>query len=294
MKTNLSKKKEKEFDLIIFDAMNTIHRFFWTMRELSDSKGRKTGMIYGIVNHLHHLKKDYPGTKIIFAWDTPADNKKKIDPEYKSTRKKNTMPEFWNQVKEIQAILCFYGITQLYSNGYEADDIIAKLVLENENKKILIVSNDSDIKSLLQYPHVKMMFGKKIWNKEDYFEEYAIEPEFIQMIKIVSGDIGDNVKGIPRINQKKLYQLCALCSGSVDLLKGLDSKIDFELEKTFNKIIENWNIIEKNKKMIALQTKCNYEEIEPNKDIKRLIAILDDYEMESLIKKIKEETINKK
>ena len=48
-------KDQIGFDLIIIDAMNFCRKFDWVMRNLCDSKGRKTGVIYGVVNFIKSM-----------------------------------------------------------------------------------------------------------------------------------------------------------------------------------------------------------------------------------------------
>ena len=96
-----------------------------------------------------------------------------------------------------------------YNEEMEADDIIAELTHKAllAGKNIVILSSDSDLVQLLQYPDVRLHNLKQEVTKTDVVEKYGVEPEQFADWKALSGDASDNIPGVPNIGAKKASNL---------------------------------------------------------------------------------------
>ena len=147
MKTQIKIEKKIKFNFIIMDALNYYYKYLHVYKNLFDLKENWTGLYHGFFLKIQKIKKEHSGSKIIIAWDRDPEIRKKINVLYKANRKGKSKKD--KELIELRKMLSMYGISQFYQNGYEADDIIAKIVKDNLDKKILIMSSDKDLFQLL-------------------------------------------------------------------------------------------------------------------------------------------------
>ena len=152
-----------------------------------------------VVNSLRSYKQKFQQEfgEIVIACDDRNYWRKQVFPYYKANRKKNRDASEinWNQVFDIfnkikGEIKEHFPYRVIQVESAEADDIIATLVTENNDKTILILSADKDFVQLQKYATVKQYDPiRKKWIKEDNPQQYLYE-------HILRGDQGD---GIPNI-----------------------------------------------------------------------------------------------
>lgn len=137
--------------------------------------------------------------ELVIACDDKNYWRKKLFPYYKANRKKNQEKstldwfkifEILNKIREELKEFFPYRVIQI--DSAEADDIIATLVIENDNKiltteKILILSGDKDFIQLHKYANVKQFdpVRKRFIthkNPKSYIKEH-----------IIRGDAGDGI-----------------------------------------------------------------------------------------------------
>lgn len=107
-----------------------------------------------------------------------------IFPDYKNRPSKPT-ESFWETMKMFKQIIEFSKATFIEVPGYEADDVIAAVVLRSlqqglDPKQIFIQSNDADLMRL----GVPMARG-----------EFHCKPEYIDIYKTMVGDSSDAIPG---------------------------------------------------------------------------------------------------
>ena len=152
-----------------------------------------------VINSLRSYKQKFQHEygEIVIACDDRNYWRKQVFPYYKANRKKNRDASEinWNQVFDIfnkikGEIKEHFPYRVIQVESAEADDIIATLVTENNDKTILILSADKDFVQLQKYATVKQYDPiRKKWIKEDNPQQYLYE-------HILKGDQGD---GIPNI-----------------------------------------------------------------------------------------------
>ena len=96
-----------------------------------------------------------------------------------------------------------------YIQDYEADDLIAEMAVEalNHDKAVIVLSSDADFVQLLRNPNLRLHnLSQEILN-EDVLEKYGVSPEQFADWKALSGDVSDNIPGVPGIGKKKAATL---------------------------------------------------------------------------------------
>ena len=200
--------------------------------------------------------KDYG--EIVLAWDSKHYWRRDYFPHYKKNRRKSRDKDgkdwesIFNCLNKIkQELADYFPYKHIEVHGAEADDIIATLVKEYPNEKIMIISGDKDFIQLQKYSNVSQYSPilKKHVNGED--------PEDYIRVHILKGDASD---GVPNV-----------LSNDDVFVEGLrqkplsKKKIEAWKDGDFNGKIVNDNVIrnyERNKTLIDLE--CIPSEISAN------------------------------
>ena len=139
--------------------------------------------------------KDYG--ELVLAWDSKHYWRRDYFPHYKKNRRKardkdgKDWESIFNCLNKIkQELADYFPYKHIEVHGAEADDIIATLVKEYPNEKIMIVSGDKDFIQLQKYSNVSQYSPilKKHVNGE--------VPEDYIRVHILKGDASDGVPNV--------------------------------------------------------------------------------------------------
>ena len=158
------------------------------------------------------LAKSYGAKKVIVVFDFGKSvYRKTLHPEYKANRKQpknQTEQEHYDQFFDcLNKVANDLPFEVIKHRGVEGDDIIAYLALGLKDKydNVWIISSDKDLYQLLS-PNVKIfnMFSRTEIDEQYVFDNFdGINPLQFQIFRIISGDDGDNIKGIEGIGKKR-------------------------------------------------------------------------------------------
>jgi DNA polymerase I len=130
-------------------------------------------------------------------------------PGYKANREGKQMPEAvldaYPQMELLRKVLLprLGLINQMAQNGYEADDLIARLSVISSSITITVVSSDSDLFQLLgPRCHIYNLGKKSLYTYRDFIYEYGVSPYLWTEIKAIAGDNSDGIDGVPGIGIK--------------------------------------------------------------------------------------------
>lgn len=202
--------------LLLIDGHSILHRAFYGLPDLTNSKGQHTNAIYGFLNIMFKIIEEENPTHLAVAFDVHQPTfRHEIYKEYKGTRK--PMPEeLREQVPRMKEVLKSMGILVMEKGGLEADDILGTMAkrAEKEGLKVSLVSGDRDLLQIatdnimVRIPKTKG--GKTII--EDYLaanvkDTYQVTPlQFIDL-KALMGDTADNIPGVPKVGEKTATEL---------------------------------------------------------------------------------------
>ena len=170
-------------------------------------KGRPVGVIFGFLNQLFTIGKTLQPQNVIFCWDSRKSIRKHKYPFYKSktisqreTDMSEAFPQFTELRKEILPRLGFCN--NCIQSGYEADDLIAKIVRENKNdSEFIVVSSDNDFLQLLDHCIMYNLGKSRIITKDDLYAEYGVSPEQWVEVKKIAGCNSDTIPGVDGIGE---------------------------------------------------------------------------------------------
>ena len=130
---------------------HTFTRAYHAMPDLTNSKGKATGTIYGVVNMLRKLLRDYKPSHIAVVFDAKGKTfRDDLYAEYKANRP--PMPDdLREQIEPIHTIVKAMGLPLLVVDGVEADDVIGTLAQQATEQGIetVISTGDKDMAQLV-------------------------------------------------------------------------------------------------------------------------------------------------
>jgi len=274
------------FDLAIIDGLNIAYKYYYGHKALHDKSGRSTGLYYGFLNFLLSLPQKFPIKKFVIVWDSPSLKKNIESPEYKSGS------ELFTMTGVVRKIVTLLGADQMYALGYEADDIAAKLVKENMDKSIILVSEDEDWNMFLG-TNVAMFRRNKLENYTQFLKKSeGINSYELKLFWSMTGT-HNNISGVG-VNRGLAIRAAILAAGSVEMLFAngqnyLDRKDGQEPDwvRFYNTVLENRDKIRSNFKAIAPVTEGYEVETIPGKrDIDGVLEFCREFELNSVIKKL--------
>ena len=213
--------------LLVIDGNSILNRAFYGIRLLTNKDGLFTNAVYGmatiIERHVSNLSPDY--CAVAFDLKAPTFRHKMYD-LYKANRK--GMPEeLAVQLPYAKECMADMGCKVLSLEGYEADDILGTLakMAENEGVEAYILTGDRDSLQLIGNT-TKVLLAKTketvTFGREEFRENYGIEPEQFVDVKALMGDSSDNIPGVAGIGEKTALKLISEFGGLDSLYEKLD------------------------------------------------------------------------
>jgi len=203
---NLTEHKTAESSpLILVDGSSYLFRAFHALPPLTNSKGMPTGAIYGVLNMLRKLVKDYTPTHIAVIFDSKSKNfRHQMYPLYKANR--TTMPnELQIQIQPLFNAIRALGLALVVVEGVEADDVIGTLAqqAQAQGMKVLISTGDKDLAQLVN-ANVTLVntMSQQVLDEAGVKTKFGVTPAQIVDYLSLTGDAIDNVQGVPNVGPK--------------------------------------------------------------------------------------------
>lgn len=190
-------------NLMLVDSLNMAFRW----------KKQGVGWHTSLCSTISSLAGSYAAMDTIVLGDGGSVYRKGLFPEYKGNRNKGDQT-----AEEKQEWTDFFGEYELALahtistypimkfKGVEADDLIAYLCakLRKRYKHIWIISSDRDLDLLVNEDVSRFsLFSKKEFTINTFEEHYGYPLDKHLDVKILNGDSGDNISGIPGVGPKR-------------------------------------------------------------------------------------------
>ena len=196
---------------VVVDANYLCHRNFHAFKNTMSGE-MLDGTVYGFLRDIIQLKDELLADRMVLCFDTSNLLRAKSYPNYKLSRKekkeelseeeRNDYQGMYQGIEKLQSkILPYLGYQNiLYRQGYEADDMIAKVIqwgLQNDPKAHYhIVSSDTDLYQLLRRNVTIYKPGKGTYTINSLLDEFNVTPDQYIRAKAIAGDTSDNVQGV--------------------------------------------------------------------------------------------------
>ncbi|MBV7300406.1 DNA polymerase I [Enterovibrio paralichthyis] len=229
--------------LILVDGSSYLYRAYHASPNLTNAKGEPTGAVYGVVNMLRSLVKQYPASNVAVIFDAKGKTfRDDMYPEYKAHRP--PMPDdLRGQIAPLHQIIEAMGFPMLVIEGVEADDVIGTLATQGSKAgmPVLISTGDKDMAQLVD-ENVTLIntMTNVIMTPQGVHDKYGFGPEYIIDYLALMGDKVDNIPGVPGVGEKTATALIAGIGGLEELYANLDKIADlgFRGSKTMAKKLE--------------------------------------------------------
>ncbi len=207
-------------------------------KALITKDGIYTQGIYGFLNMIAKIKKDYNPKYMGVAWDLKKPTfRHQAYKDYKAGRKKMPL-ELAMEFPVMKEIFDAMNIPNLEVEGFEADDIIGTISRNCDEKDLetLVITGDKDALQLIT-DKTKVLFTKRgvsnfvIYDEKVFEEEFKITPKEFIDLKGLMGDKSDNIPGIPGIGQVKGTELIHLFGSVSNLVARVDEVSNKKLQE---------------------------------------------------------------
>lgn len=223
---------------ILVDGSSYLYRAYHAMPPLTNADGQATGAVYGVVNMLRKLLRDYNPEHIAVVFDAKGKTfRNDMYPEYKAHRP--PMPDdLREQIEPIHAIVRAMGLPLLMVDGVEADDVIGTLAQQATEQGIntIISTGDKDMAQLVN-EHITLIntMNNSTTDIQAIMDKYGIAPNRIIDYLALMGDKVDNIPGVPSVGPKtatKLLQQYDSLEGVIAHADEVKGKLGEKLRET--------------------------------------------------------------
>lgn len=247
-------KKELKVSTLLIDGSSLFKTGFHGARDAYNHRGENIGGVYQFLTVLRKLLTEDIYQRVYVFWDGKFSGKLRYElyKPYKSGRGKDyingTEPIDEDEVRQkimLNQYLEELSIRQLVHEFIEADDFIAYYCLiKKANEKITIVSSDRDMCQLIE-DDVRIYFCdlKNYVAISNYYEYFSHNNNNSALIKTITGDNSDSIKGIKGVKEQTLASLFPEIK---------ERKVTLEEIITKAKELQNNRIISKKKPLKAL------------------------------------------
>ena len=191
--------------LLLIDGSSYLYRAFHALPDLRNARNEPTGAIYGVLNMLRRLHKDYQPDYSACVFD--AKGKTFRDdwyPQYKATRTAMS-PDLSCQIEPLLAAIRAMGWPLIVMDNVEADDVIGTLtkVAREAGVKTVISTGDKDMAQLVaaDVTLINTMSNEAL-DEAGVLAKFGIPAAlFVDYLSLI-GDTIDNVPGVDKVGPK--------------------------------------------------------------------------------------------
>ena len=239
--------------LMIVDGLNLAFRYL---------HAKSTQFVDDYIRVVDSLKKSYKAGKVIIVCDKGSSSyRKSIYPDYKANRKEKfenqteeerlAFEEFFAEFeKTLLQIETIYPVLRFDST--EADDIAAYIVTQIKKYPVTdvwLISSDKDWDLLVnEYTSRFSYVTRKEVTFDNWYTHYDCEPEQYISLKCLTGDAGDNVKGVEGIGPKRASELVKEYGSAMDIVASLPITSKYKYIQSLNasgdKILLNYQLMD--------------------------------------------------
>ena len=239
--------------LILVDGSAYLFRsYFSTLSQnLTNDSGFPTGAMFGVINAIKHLQRQYKDAKIIMIFDAKGTNfRHDIFPEYKANRGP-AEDDLVVQIEPLYDIVRAMGFHFICEAGVEADDVIATLAKLASEKDIetIIASGDKDLFQLVGGKIKQLDMKGKLYAEEDVEEKMGVMPKQVLDLLALSGDASDNIPGVPSVGPKTASKWLKL----YDDVEGVKANASQIGGKVGEKLRESFDLLDLSYQLVKLK-----------------------------------------
>ena len=239
----------------LLDTHGLVFQMFHGMPPMNSPDGRPTNAIFGVTRAIMDLY-DRGATYLLATFDTEDPTfRNELFAEYKGHR--DPPPEdLIAQLPMIDKVLTAMGVPVLKLPGFEADDIIATLSRQADERgcEVFLCSSDKDCRQLLS-DRVKIQNLRKgeILDAAGLMADWGIRPNQVIDFQTLVGDSVDNIPGVPGCGAKTASKWLKEYGSLGKILENVDYLGGPKLRESVRKAMAD-GTIELCRKLVTLRT----------------------------------------
>ena len=286
-------RKHMTTPFILVDGSSYFYRAFHALPPLTNTKGQPTGAIYGVLNMVKRLIKDYTPTQFVVVFDAKGKTfRDEWYPEYKAHRPP-TPADLSSQFEPLVNMLHAMGIPTLIIEGVEADDVIGTLAEAATHAKlpVLISTGDKDMAQLVN-AHVTLIntMNNQVLDTTTVYEKFGVTPEQIIDYLTLIGDTSDNVPGVPKCGPKTAVKWLAqykTLDNIIEHADAIEGKIGESFRASLSFLALSKRLVTIKKDVDLPRTLNEFELQPPNRNT--LLALAKELEFKTWVKELSTE-----
>lgn len=191
--------------LLLVDGSSYLYRAYHALPDLRTSRNEATGAIYGVINMLRRLRKDYPADYIACVFDAKGKTfRDDMYAAYKANRA--AMPnDLSAQIEPLCQAIRALGWPMLTVEGVEADDVIGTLVHQANKRdmRVVISTGDKDMAQLVN-ANVTLIntMSNETLDEAGVLAKFGVPASAIVDYLCLIGDSVDNIPGVEKVGAK--------------------------------------------------------------------------------------------
>ncbi len=204
-KTESRKARTSDNTLVLVDGSYYIFRAYHALPPLTNPAGEPTHVVYGVVNMLRKLRRDYESAYFAVVFDASGKSfRNDLYAEYKANRP--PMPDDLRvQIEPLHRLIKALGIPMLVIDNVEADDVIGTLARQatDAGMHTVISSGDKDLAQLVDDSiTIVNTMNSAVYDEAGVREKFGVSPNQIIDYLTLVGDSIDNIPGVPKVGPK--------------------------------------------------------------------------------------------
>lgn len=223
---------------VLLDVSAIMYRAYFANMNFR-TKNEPTGAVYGFINTLLSIIKEFNPDYMAAAFDVKRSSLKRTEiyGDYKSNRQ-STPEDLVTQIPRIEEVLDAFNINRYRIESYEADDILGSLAkkIAKDDLEVIIVTGDKDLSQLVEKNITIALLGKgsegekfgMLRTAEDVVNYLGVVPEKIPDLFGLIGDKSDGIPGVTKIGEKKALAIFSKYDSLEKIYENIDDLKNIE------------------------------------------------------------------
>lgn len=223
---------------VLLDVSAIMYRAYFANMNFR-TKNEPTGAVYGFINTLLSIIKEFNPDYMAAAFDVKRSSLKRTEiyGDYKSNRQ-STPEDLVAQIPRIEEVLDAFNINRYRIESYEADDILGSLAkkIAKDDLEVIIVTGDKDLSQLVEKNITIALLGKgsegekfgMLRTAEDVVNYLGVVPKKIPDLFGLIGDKSDGIPGVTKIGEKKALAIFSKYDSLEKIYENIDDLKNIE------------------------------------------------------------------
>lgn len=223
---------------VLLDVSAIMYRAYFANMNFR-TKNEPTGAVYGFINTLLSIIKEFNPDYMAAAFDVKRSSLKRTEiyGDYKSNRQ-STPEDLVVQIPRIEEVLDAFNINRYRIESYEADDVLGSIAkkIAKDDLEVIIVTGDKDLSQLVEKNITIALLGKgtegekfgMLRTAEDVVNYLGVVPEKIPDLFGLIGDKSDGIPGVTKIGEKKALAIFSKYDSLEKIYENIDDLKNIE------------------------------------------------------------------